>query len=122
MKQLKGYWFNAETKEVVDVTHSLHIIALYDNPERFGLTREEIEEAFGRHGEQPRIEGRARRELILKVVRSTSWVRLREYAGREGHYVGVNMARREMREKVLAAFDFAPTLYRFSYDETEVDS
>lgn len=55
-----------------------HIGAVIDNPRQFGLTMEEIKSRYTRHGERLGTEGRARREILLRVVGS-GWIRLRWY-------------------------------------------
>ena len=58
-----------------------HISTVIADPERFGLTFEEIGAAYERHGERIGVEGKARRELLLRVI-SKGWIRLRRYPNR----------------------------------------
>ena len=55
-----------------------HIGVVIRNPERFGLTKFEIETAYRNHGEQLGIEGEARKELLFKII-SQGWIRIRRY-------------------------------------------
>jgi hypothetical protein len=58
-----------------------HIGTIIRDPEQFGLTMEEIEAAYLRHGERVGTEGEARQEILLKVIEK-GWLRLRRYPNR----------------------------------------
>jgi hypothetical protein len=55
-----------------------HIGTLISESEKFGLTRAEIEAAYLRHGERIGVEGEARKELLLQIIR-LGWIRIRRY-------------------------------------------
>jgi hypothetical protein len=57
----------------VEVTH---ISVLIRSPELFGLTLNEVKDAYRRHGEPVGFEGRARGELMRRVL-SKGWIRIR---------------------------------------------
>jgi hypothetical protein len=79
MTILKGstaFWI-APAGEIMPVARS-HIAAMIAVPERFGYTRNQVEDAFGRHGERLGQEGKARTELIKDLV-GKGWIRIRLY-------------------------------------------
>jgi len=55
-----------------------HISMVIAEPERFGLTIEEIRAAYEKHKERIGVEGEARKELLLKII-SQGWIRIRRY-------------------------------------------
>jgi len=46
------------------------------DPEKFGLTTEEIQAVYDIHEEKVGVEGEARKELLLKVI-TQGWIRIR---------------------------------------------
>ncbi|MBI5251792.1 MAG: hypothetical protein HY912_20050 [Desulfomonile tiedjei] len=55
-----------------------HISTVIAEPENFGLTREEIEALYREYGERVGVEGKARREILLKII-ADGWIRIRRY-------------------------------------------
>ena len=53
-----------------------HIATVVERPAAFGLTREEIDTVFAVHGETRYIEGKARHELLSRIL-ADGWIRLR---------------------------------------------
>ena len=53
-----------------------HIATVVERPAAFGLTREEIDTVFAVHGETSYIEGKARHELLSRIL-ADGWIRLR---------------------------------------------
>ena len=72
-----AYWIHDRKKKVYGVDR-VHIRDMIDNPERFGLTRGDIEAIYEKHGERLGLEGQAREELILDAV-NNGWIRARHY-------------------------------------------
>ena len=62
-----GYWIDPDG-EVKRLPGGRHIDQMIANPERFGLTREEIIERYREEGEPVGLEGRARERLIVEAV------------------------------------------------------
>ncbi|MGO9118475.1 MAG: hypothetical protein ACLQPD_12825 [Desulfomonilaceae bacterium] len=58
-----------------------HISTVIADPERFGLTSEEIRAIYDQHGEIIGVEGEARREILLQLI-SQGWIRIRRYPNR----------------------------------------
>ena len=55
-----------------------HIGTVISDPQRFGLTIEEIRSRYSDYKEQIGTEGTARREILIQLV-SKGWIRLRRY-------------------------------------------
>jgi hypothetical protein len=53
-----------------------HIATVVERPDAFGLTREQIDTVFRKHGETSYIEGKARLELLSRIL-ADGWIRLR---------------------------------------------
>jgi len=69
-----AYWINPNGEILPVETH--HITNFFHNPQVFGLTRDDVLSSYQKHGERPGIEGKAREELILEVMKR-GWIRLR---------------------------------------------
>jgi len=72
-----GKIFNIETKK--------HIDLITQEPEIFGLTKEDVQKAYKMFNEKPGTEGNAREYLIKKVARN-GWIRVRHYTGRQDYW------------------------------------
>ena len=55
-----------------------HIAEVIRHPEEFGLSREEIQAAYQKYGEKLGMEGRAREEILSRII-AKGWIRIREY-------------------------------------------
>jgi hypothetical protein len=73
-------FFLSQTGDLIHVPTS-HIGTIISGPERFGLTREEIDAAYQKHGERIGVEGEARKELLLRII-NQGWIRIRRYRQR----------------------------------------
>jgi hypothetical protein len=73
-------FFLSDAGDLIHVADS-HIATVIQDPERFGLTSAEIEAEYSKHQEKVGVEGEARRELLLRVIRQ-GWIRLRRYPNR----------------------------------------
>lgn len=70
-----AFWYKMGDSRGVDSTHISDVIA---NPSVYGLTREQIDEIYARHGEKIGQEGDAREEVIRSIV-GGGWMRIRHY-------------------------------------------
>lgn len=73
-------WWISPESEIVTVNTSTHISEIIAHPEKFGLTREYIEETYKAHGERLGLEGKAREEIMKKVM-DLGWIRARDGNG-----------------------------------------
>lgn len=118
---MRGYFISPSG--VVEKVDNRHITAVLEEPERFGKTREELEEVFNRHEESWGSEGKAREEILLSLVNS-GWIRIRQnYRNRSTPWT-VNAKR--MNETTLSRiYDFFERLSEetsFPEDQVWVDS
>ena len=72
----EGFWISPKS-EVLQIK-TTHIDTVISMPEKFGMTRQEIDDIYTKHGEQIGIEGEAREEIIVDLVRQ-GWIRVRQY-------------------------------------------
>ena len=73
-------FFLSPSGDLIHVAQN-HISTVIAEPEKFGLTVEEIQNAYSRHGERIGIEGEARKELLLRII-ADGWIRIRRYPNR----------------------------------------
>lgn len=78
-------FFISPDGHIVDVPRT-HIARIIDDPQLFGLTREEIEQVFQQFDEPLYTEANARQEIMRQVL-GRGWIRVRERVGREGHWM-----------------------------------
>ena len=70
----EAYWISpAGLINGVNITHIQDII---NNPEYFSLTREGIEKTFNKYNEKLGFEGKARKEIMTKLLLNR-WIRIR---------------------------------------------
>lgn len=93
-----------------------HISAIIKNPRKFGLTRKEINDIYGKHNETIGTEGDAREEIIEKLLKR-GWVRLRRYPNR---YWSVTIYRMSRKLKDLLK-DWANKMLEGALDFKEND-
>ena len=88
-----AYWARDTEIKHNDERHVRYII---DDPPRFGLTREQVNEAYARHKEPIGWEGKAREELIKRAC-ATGWIRIRHYPHDADRYLSVQGVRLQER-------------------------
>lgn len=88
--------------EVYEVSGDTHIKTIFDNPELFGTTTEEIKQKYEKYGEPVNFEGKAREEII-KDVAQRGWIRVRHYTGRNDYW-SIQTDDTNIRAKALKAF------------------
>jgi hypothetical protein len=69
-----AYWISPAGK-IFDVGQ-IHIVTITENPEAFGLTRPEIDAVYEKYGEPIGSEGKARDEIMVKLIEER-WIRVR---------------------------------------------
>jgi hypothetical protein len=73
---LKGAYWISPKGEIIDVPN-LHIDVVIQNPEKFGITKDIIQQIFDKHNEHMGVdEGFAREEIMLELLKK-GWIRLR---------------------------------------------
>jgi hypothetical protein len=87
--------------QAVQVT-ATHIEMICSHPERFGLTAAQLRDVFARHGEKWAIEGKAREEILLALIKR-GWIRTRNY-GNDGWTLNVGEDSPAARRKTACFF------------------
>ena len=70
-------FFLSQTGDLIHVPQN-HISTVIADPERFSLTRKEIDAVYEEYGERVGVEGEARREILLRII-ADGWIRIRRY-------------------------------------------
>jgi hypothetical protein len=70
-------FFISPKGQVID-TEINHIATIVANPKKFGLTKDYIQAVYDKHGEKMNTEGKAREEIILRLIKQ-GWMRIRRY-------------------------------------------
>ncbi|HPQ44227.1 MAG TPA: hypothetical protein PKZ42_08355 [Syntrophales bacterium] len=73
----RGAFFISPEGEFINVSDTRHIEVITDTPSRFGLSLEQIRNLYGKYDEKMGMEGRARREIIVEVIKK-GWVHIRK--------------------------------------------
>lgn len=82
-------FFLSQTGDLIHVPLN-HISTVIADPQRFGLTREEIENVYKDYGERVGVEGKARREILLRII-ADGWIRIRRYPNRRWSVTANNL-------------------------------
>lgn len=98
-----AYWLSPKG-EVVDVGGT-HIDVIINNPEKFGLTSKYIKDLHDKYGEKLSQEGKAREEIIIRVVKD-GWIRVRRYRN-QGYSINVSRITKKVKDIL---FDWATKL------------
>jgi hypothetical protein len=69
-----AYWIGPDGKILSNFR--LHIQAVIDNPESFGVTENDVKESYAKYQEPMGFEGNARQELMEQVI-ARGWIRIR---------------------------------------------
>lgn len=70
----EGYWLSP-SGDIIPVDTS-HIDLVIKNPEKFRTTKEEIKKIYKKHEEPVGLEGKAREEIMVDLIRD-GWIRIR---------------------------------------------
>lgn len=76
----EAYWITP-TGQILDCGSKKHIDFVCQMPRKFGLTEQEIQSIYDKHGEPYGFEGKAREEVIIKVLQQ-GFTRIRKYKDR----------------------------------------
>lgn len=72
-----AYWINPNG-QILDIDVDTHISQIIKEPEKFGMTKEKINNIYKKHNEPIGLEGQAREELIMDVLK-LGFIRIRLY-------------------------------------------
>jgi hypothetical protein len=116
----EAYWISPYGK--IKPVDTRHINEIYDNPEAFGFTIEEINKIYKKYKEKPRIEGKARDEIILSLL-DRGWIRIRNYVRANSWSINVNKLDQKHQELL---YDWAVAMIKlskdFKYDQINIDT
>jgi hypothetical protein len=70
-----AFWISPKG-QIFDVDYR-HIEDIFSEPERYGFTRKELEKTYKKHKEPLGLEGNAREEIMLNLIRR-GWIRVRK--------------------------------------------
>lgn len=101
-KRIGTVAFWAKGDEVIE-NDEAHVRVVMENPEKFGLSKEEIEELYATYGEKYGVEGKARNEVIKMVARN-GWVRVRHYVNKGSDYWSIQVDRYRRRKESIDYF------------------
>ena len=104
-----AYWISPSGK-IKSVTDR-HIHEVYNNPEAFGTSREEIEKAYKKFREKIGTEGNAREEIIKSIL-LRGWIRIRKY--RDSWSININKLNSRNKEYL---FDWATEMIKNKEDK-----
>jgi hypothetical protein len=102
-------FFLSQTGDLIHVPQN-HISTVIAEPENFGLTREEIEASYKEYGERVGVEGKARREILLRII-GEGWIRIRRYPNKYWSVTAASLTPvvqdrlREWAEKMLSGIN-----------------
>lgn len=85
--QNKAYWLSP-SGEIIAVPMT-HIDMIRENPERFGLSQEYIDEMIKEHGRL--YDGSKSRDVVMSRLMAEGWVRIRKVDSRQGSYWTVQL-------------------------------
>ena len=74
----RGPGFFISPKGKITLVETAHIQAVIKNPALFGLSRNYVESEYVNHGERTGLEGKARKEILRRVL-GNDWIRLRRH-------------------------------------------
>ena len=95
---LNAYW--AKNGKIIKLKSTIHINDIIDNPSIFGLTKEYIEQVHKKYNEALRTEGKARAEIMCKVMDS-GWIRIRKQSNKQGNVWTLQFDNYDKRKKSL---------------------
>jgi hypothetical protein len=99
VQKFPAFW--AKGSKVYNVDEK-HIRFILDNPEIFGLTKEELLDIYKKHNEKIGLEGKAREEIIKKVSKN-GWIRVRHYS-KPNNYWTIQVDNFRKRKKSIDLF------------------
>ena len=102
----RGYFVNVET--TIEVTGTSHVRFVLDNPNLFGMDREEMIALYHEHSEPIGFEGKARAIILSSVLRK-GWIRVRQSIGKSPQWT-LETDRLDLPQRKIAIMDFVDKL------------
>lgn len=83
----EGFWI-APSGDIIPVP-KLHINMVLEHPEKFRLTKKQIQEVYEKHKEPVGLEGKARAEIMSDLIKE-GWIRVRYFPRNDSFTVQLN--------------------------------
>jgi len=84
-----AYWLNPFGMIFALDEEFKHIDYIIDNPDAFGLAKEQVYDLYDKHGEELYTEGKAREEIIKSLI-NKGWIRIRYYKKNDTYTLNMN--------------------------------
>jgi hypothetical protein len=81
-------YFISPYGDVIPLSSDRHIHEIINNADKFGLTKDEIEKVYEKHGEALNSEGNAREEIISDLIKK-GWARIRYIRNRDSYTIQI---------------------------------
>lgn len=107
---MSTYFISPYGEIIVDTVK--HIDIIIKNPEKFGLTLDEIKEFYIKYNERIGTEGKAREEIILNLI-NQGWIRARYYKNKHWS-ININRLNNKVKDYL---FDFAKAIIKEKLDK-----
>ncbi|MFW6046366.1 MAG: hypothetical protein ACOCP4_00985 [Candidatus Woesearchaeota archaeon] len=91
-----AFWINPKGQIIGGLKS--HIAMVFEKPEKFGLTKEYIDDKYKKYGEQRGVEGKAREE-ILKELLKEGFIRIRKYRN-DDWVININKIGKKNKERI----------------------
>ena len=91
-------FFISPRGELISTGAKTHIDMIINNPEKFGLTKQFIEDTYKEFGEKLGQEGTARSQIIIQLIKQ-GWIRIRRYANKMWT-IDVNKLDKKVKDRI----------------------
>ncbi len=71
-------YFVSPNRNIIEISGT-HIDNIINYPEKFGLTKDFIQQSYNRYNEKLYSEGNARESIIKHIIINKGWLRIRQY-------------------------------------------
>lgn len=96
IKEITGsvaYWISPRGEVLPVTTNHIGIVIKY--PKKFGYTTEKIKEIYDKYGERMGMEGKAREEIIIDLIKK-GFIRIRRY--RNSYSLNINKMSKKVKD------------------------
>ncbi len=95
----EGYYI-APSGDIIELDTS-HIDLIIKHPEKFLMTKREVEDTYKKYNEPLGTEGKAREEILSKLLKS-NWIRIRHIPKTDSFTVQVNRLDKRKKDQIAA--------------------
>lgn len=94
----EGYWI-APSGEIITIKGT-HIDEIIENPNKFFLTRDKIEDVYRLHKEPLGLEGKAREEIMTDIIKR-GWLRVRFMPKADSFTIQLSKLNKKAKENIF---------------------